>query len=162
MDNKEEILKKLNSENQELVREALEEIKTGGNLTLVPDLFDALCVARDYHIIHQITSMLADIRETGFRQKMIEAIQESEDSAFRAKLLRVCWESSLDYSEHALLFARIFVEDEFDAAFEALTLLEEQNSFTEEQKLAIGQLLKEYALDEKKSISAESLLSDIQ
>ena len=62
MENKEELLKQLNSDNPELFAEAAEKIKNEGDLSIVPALFDLLASGKEHHTTTEIVNLLADIK----------------------------------------------------------------------------------------------------
>lgn len=124
MENKEEILKKINSGDPILIAEAVTEIKENGNPSIICSLLDMLDKQKDCHIITQIVNLLSDIKENACREIFIERLQATADGAQKALLLRIMWESALDYSAHLDIFLTILAQDDFTAAFEASTVIE--------------------------------------
>jgi len=124
MENKEEIVKKLNSSDILLVQEAIEAIKQEGDLTIVPDLLELLLHCQDSGIVTQVTALLSDIKDSRFKQMLIEKLTTATRSSEKSNLLRICWESAIDFSEHLSLFVEILLNDDFISALEASTVIE--------------------------------------
>lgn len=74
MENKQDILKKLGSSDIDLVSEAIEQIKTEGDLSIVPELLDILLQCKEPVIITHITSLLSDIKDSGFKTILMEKL----------------------------------------------------------------------------------------
>lgn len=134
MEHKEDILKKINSEDPDLQQEGLEEIKNNGDLSVVPELLDLVISDKNHDVTFAVVSLLADIKATDFKELLITRLKNTTDAFPKSLLLRICWESSLDYSEYAPLFARMVVEEEFIVALEAATILENMHKPGKEGK----------------------------
>ena len=91
MENKEELLKQLNSDNPELFAEAAEKIKNEGDLSIVPALFDLLASGKEHHTTTEIVNLLADIKNSGFVPLLTERIKATSQPAAKSILLRICW-----------------------------------------------------------------------
>lgn len=124
MENKQYIIKKLNSNDVALVKEAIEEIKREGDLTIVPDLLELLLHCPDTKIITPLTTLLSDIKDSNFKQILIDKLVSATSDATKSNLLRICWESAIDFSEHLELFVDILIKDDFISALEASTVIE--------------------------------------
>lgn len=124
MENKDELLKKINTHDPEMVAEAIKEMKENGDSTIIVPLLDILSSQPDTHTVSEIVGLLADVKENSFRDILLERIRQEKNPHVKATLLRIAWESSLDYSNHLDLFTDIILNDEFVAAFEASTLIE--------------------------------------
>lgn len=158
MESKDDILKKLSSNDPELIGEAISNIKENGDISIVPSLLDILESSTDHQITASITNLLADIKESALKEMLTNRIQQTENQDFKAVLLRICWESSLDYSAEADLFLDILLKDSFAPAFEASTAIENMlYSLSEEKRESIKQLLQSSDLSEEKRFMVENL-----
>ena len=72
MENKEDILKKLGSEEIQLRQEALAAVKNEGDITIVPALLDILTTAKDHKTTEELVNLLADIKDNAFPQIVID------------------------------------------------------------------------------------------
>ena len=72
MENKEDILKKLGSEEIQLRQEALAAVKNEGDITIVPALLDILTTAKDHKTTEELVNLLADIKDNALPQIVID------------------------------------------------------------------------------------------
>lgn len=124
MENQNDLLKKISSGEAELITEAVKEIKENGDLTIAQALLQNLEHIQDLHTVTIIANLLADIKENSFREILIQQIQATTQLSIKSELLRIVWESSLDYSAYLEIFLKILQEDDFSIAFEASTVIE--------------------------------------
>lgn len=159
MENKEELLKKLNSDDVETVKEAIEGVKTDGDLSIVPELLKILTPGKDHHITTELVGLLADIKDNSFRNVLIDAIGATKNPEIKALLLRVVWESALDYSAYAVVFAEIMVAEEFIVALEASTVLEELGTISNDDRITVLKTLRAAKVSEEKQFLIDNVLS---
>lgn len=159
MENKEEILKQLKSENPELSAEAVEKIKNEGDLTLIPPLFDLLAASSEHRTTTEIVNLLADIKDSGFVPLLMDRIKAAAQPDDKSVLLRICWESSLDFSAYAEDFINILKQDDFVAALEAATVLENMDHIEPSRKNALLARLKQIRTTDEKQFLIENILN---
>ncbi len=159
MENKEEILTLLNSENPELFAEAAEKIKNEGDLTIIPKLFDLLTASKEHRTTTGIINLLADIKNSGFVPLLIERIKTSSHPANKSVLLRICWESSLDFSAYAEEFINILKNDDFIVALEAATALENMEHIEHGRKTFLLSQLKQIRTTDEKQFLIDNILN---
>ncbi len=124
MDPNEEIIKKIQSNDPEQIDEALRIVKENGDLTIARLLLGQLGQISDHHTITHLINLLADIKENNFRDLLIQQLNETGEPAVQCHLLRIIWESSLDYSAYLDLFLQFLSQGDFTVAFEASTVIE--------------------------------------
>ena len=124
MENNTEILTKINSGDALLIAEAVQAIQENGDLNIAESLLNQLESIKDSHIITIVSNLLADIKETKFRELLIQRLQNATDTNTKSALLRIVWESSLDYSPYLEIFIHLLQEEDFAVAFEASTVIE--------------------------------------
>lgn len=150
MENNNDILKKINSGEPELMAEAIKEVEEYGDLSIAEALLQNLDKIQDPHTVTIIINLLADIKENNFRGIVIRHIQSAPSPAIKSELLRIVWESSLDYSAHFDLFTDILENDDFTAAFEASTVIENMvHLLTEEQHHKLHELIHHFPADKQ-------------
>lgn len=125
MDNQNEILQQIGSGDQNLINQAIQEIKENGDLSMAHSLLELLAQHPANFPETTIISLLADIKDSHFRTSLTDLLQTSTDSRLKAILLRIAWESALDYSAYWPLFLSLLLEEDFEVALEASTALEE-------------------------------------
>ena len=151
MENKEDILKKLGSEEIQLRQEALAAVKNEGDITIVPALLDILTTAKDHKTTEELVNLLADIKDNAFPQIVIDRIRTT-------RLLRLCWESALDFSPYIVLFAELTLQEDFIVALEASTAIENIHRIDEEKRTAAIRILKQGSPSEEKQFLIDNAL----
>ena len=119
-----EILKKIQSGEPELLTEAVKEIKENGDLSIAQMLLEHLGEIRDPRTMTVLANLLADIKENAFREVLIRQLQSTDQPSVKTELLRIVWESSLDYSVYLPVFLELLQNEDFKVAFEASTVIE--------------------------------------
>lgn len=148
METNDDILKKVQSGDPELLAEAVKEIKENGDLSIARILVEELKNIPDPHTMTTVVNLLADIKESSFREIVINQLQATSQPAVKVELLRVIWESSLDYSRYLPVFLDILKNDDFSIAFEASTVIENMvHSLTDEQYEQLHEFIKTFPED---------------
>lgn len=157
MENKEEILKKLTSGETEMQQEAIETIKAEGDLSLVPSLFDLLISGKDHRTTTELVSLLADIKDNAFRQILIDRIKNTTEATPKSLLLRICWESALDFSPYIDFFTELLLQENFIVALEASTVLENMQHIEASDRKRVLQLLKQGSRSDEKQFLIDNV-----
>jgi len=71
-----------------------------------------------------ITAFFNDMKERSCRAAVIESIDSVSKPASKAMLASSCWQSGLDYSDHAIALAEIFIKSDYMTSLECFTVLE--------------------------------------
>lgn len=158
MENKDNILKKLCSTDPDSRKEAVEIIKTEGDQSLIPALLDLLSTGQDHRVTTELVSLLADIKDNHFKKILIDRIVTTSDPLPKSLLLRICWESALDFSDSAEMFARMILTDDFIVALEAATILENMSQPSPETREAIAHILQNAHTGEEKQFLIDNVL----
>lgn len=122
---KNSFIKAAEAQDDQQINQLLDQVKEEGNLSVVPILFELLKQYAGTYIENKLIDLLVDVRISGFKEKLIEAIQNPDYISIKAILVRICWESTFDFSENIDLFTQILLNDEFPIALEASTVIEE-------------------------------------
>lgn len=123
MENK-ALLEKISSGDDEQITEALRDFKENGDLQAAGALLDHLRQIKDERLVTTLSNLLADIKDSQFRALLISKLEKAEDERTRSGLLRIIWESALDYSAYLDVFLRLLQDESFLVAFEASTVIE--------------------------------------
>ena len=141
MENNEEILKKISSGDPEAIAEAVDTVKENGDLVIAGKLLDILSQPLAPSTITIIANLLAE-------------------GTLKKELLRIVWESSLDYSSYLDHFLQILQEDDFTVAFEASTVIENLvPHLMPEQRTKLTDILQIFPEDKK--FLAENILEEL-
>jgi hypothetical protein len=71
-----------------------------------------------------ISGLFNDMKESPGRAEVIESISSVSNPASKAMLASSCWQSGLDYSDHAVAMAEIFILSDYITSLECFTVLE--------------------------------------
>jgi hypothetical protein len=124
MENNAEIVGRLRSGEPEVVEAAVREVREKGDLEVAAALLGCLGELGEGRLATTVCNLLADVRDSRFRALLMERLEASRDEGERCALMRVVWESALDYSAYLEVFLRLLEEGEFAVAFEASTVIE--------------------------------------
>lgn len=162
MENQEEILKKLRSGDGSLLQEAIREIQENGDLTMADILLEGLCQSTEPEREPALIGLLSDIKDSSFRDLLIRKLTDTTNPEQKTLLLRIVWESSLDYSAHWELFATMLEEEDFETSLEASTTLENlAGHLSPEQRNKLKERLQHPAFPADKKFLAENILEEI-
>lgn len=162
MDNQNELLEKLRSGGPDLVSEAVKEIQENGDLAMAEALLDVLGQRPAEFPESVVVGLLADIRDADFRACLFRRLQQATVSVQKVLLLRIAWESALDYSAHWEFFLDLLSEDEFEVALEASTVLEETvRRLSPEQRGRLGLRLQDGSLPQDRKFLIAPVLEEL-
>ena len=104
--------------------------------------------------------LLADIKDNQFKDLLIQKLEQTSEGTLKKELLRIVWESSLDYSSYLDHFLQILQEDDFTVAFEASTVIENLvPHLMPEQRTKLTDILQVFPEDKK--FLAENILEEL-
>ena len=107
-----------------------------------------------------IANLLADIKDNQFKDLLIQKLEQTSEGTLKKELLRIVWESSLDYSSYLDHFLQILQEDDFTVAFEASTVIENLvPHLMPEQRTKLTDILQVFPEDKK--FLAENILEEL-
>lgn len=115
---------KLYSSQPETVISAIEKLKERGNKLYIPLLFDILNSNAEQEIVAEIIKLLESVKDKETIPSFIEAIENEEYKSVRSLILATCWQNGLDFSNYLPLFTNIVINEEWESAFEAFTVID--------------------------------------
>lgn len=121
---KQDIIKKLNSDNPIIIKETLIELREKGNSEYIPLLLDILLRHNDSNTGTTIKAFISDIKDSSIKNILIDCIKNEKFNSIKKDLLTICWESRFDFSDNLDIFVDCIINDDFMTAFEALTVIE--------------------------------------
>lgn len=157
---------RLFSAKTEIVLSALQRVKEIGNKAYLPLLFELLMANSEVEIQKEIKNILANLKDKEAVPVLAEALQEKKYQTIRKDLTTACWQNGLDFSLFMEVFIDIIVDEEFDTAFEAFTVIENFEHFPpseihEKLKIIMASALrrtseqKQYLLEELLKMSSD-------
>lgn len=158
MENKQDILKQLGSSDMNVVRNAIEQIKQEGDSSILPDLLDILLHSQDTPVITNLTALLSDVKSSDFKTILMDKLINATNDTRKANLLRICWESAIDFSEYLDVFVDMLMNADFITALEASTVIENLNGKIPEDKILVAIRHLESEKDPDKALLLEDAL----
>ena len=134
------IITELFSVNNEIVITALNKIKEKGNKLYIPLLFDLLLLKPDKDVEKETLNLLGSIKVKETVPVFIHALDTPKYKPIRKTILSLCWQNGLDYHDYLPLFIDIIINEDWETAFEAFTVVDnmevlpEQNIIDETKK----------------------------
>ena len=117
---------------------AIVEINQEGDISIVPELLDILLQSQDTNIITNLTALLSDVKESDFKTVLMDKLIKAHEGSGKANLLRICWESAIDFSEYLDVFVDMLLHEDFITALEASTVIENLHGNIPEEKIHIA------------------------
>jgi hypothetical protein len=115
----------LRSSNRSVILETIKDLRSDGDVSVLPELFNLLLIQEDAEIQGQISALLNDLKEQEAAEILALAIADPEFEQIQATLLAACWQNGLSYSRHLKVFVEVLVKGTYPAAIEAFTVIEE-------------------------------------
>lgn len=162
MENKQDILKQLANGDMEVVKSAIEQIKQEGDISIASELLDILLQSQDTAVITNITSLLSDVKDSNFKTILMDKLINATNNTGKANLLRICWESAIDFSEYLDVFVDMLLNDDFITALEASTVIENLEGKIPEEKIHSAIKRLESNSDEDKNFLLEDTILHLQ
>lgn len=142
-------IQSLRSGNRNAILGTLEELRSEGNVSILPELFQVLLVQEDEQIQGEITSLLNDLKDKEAAEVLAAAIANPEYEKIQRSLVAACWQNGLSYGPFLGIFAEVLISAKFETAIEAFTVLEQ----------AIGEV--DAPVREKLAIRLKSRLTEV-
>lgn len=118
-------IQSLRSSNKNSILDTLKELRSEGNVSVLPELFQVMLVQEDEQVLEEIASLLNDLKDQEAADILAAAIANPEYKNIQHTLLAACWQNGLSYSKYLGIFAEVLISAEYEAAIEAFTVLEE-------------------------------------
>ncbi len=119
-----EIQSVFESDNENAIHDAIAYIHENGSVKMIPLLFDLLAKTEISTLKNDIFNCLADTKAPEATHFFIEALQDSRFVNEKNRILATLWQANLDFSDHIDLFFKILLNDNYETAIEALTIIE--------------------------------------
>lgn len=114
----------IKTSNQELIDHALEEIKTKGDESDVAPLITFLHQTSSIEVKEIIYQLFIDLKHENSVDQLIHELENEKDLDILERLVASCWQNGLNYSRHLPFFVQLIIDQEFQIAFEAFTVIE--------------------------------------
>jgi hypothetical protein len=110
--------------NPELISHALEEIRTKGDDSYLAPLVQLLHTSNTRETKELVYQLFNDLKNENSVDQLIELLKAEKDLDILERLVASCWQNGLNYSKHLPYFVQLVIDQEFQIAFEAFTVIE--------------------------------------
>lgn len=126
------------SANQGKVISALQIVKEKGNKNYLPLLFDLLLNNPGMEVEKEIKTILESVKLEDTVPTFCNALLNDKYAPIKKSLLTACWQNGLDFSNFLPVFIDIIVNDDWEIAFEAFTIIDNMESLPDQETLNIS------------------------
>ena len=120
-----EWIQSLGSGNKDMALTAIYEIRNSGSINMLPHLFGLIHRETPGDIRSEILKLLSDIKWQEAVPMIVASLDEMDFGEYLPAFVAACWQSGLDFSNHLIIFSRLFIHGDYITSLEAFTLLEE-------------------------------------
>lgn len=155
----------LRSSNKSAILDTLKELRSEGDISVLPELFNLMLIQEDEEILDEIACLLNDLKDKEATEVLAEAIANPEYELIQTSLVAACWQNGLSYGKHITTFVDVVVSGDYIAAIEAFTVIEEAvGDLKQEERKALLRSLKSKLkeVDEQKKALFVELLKAIE
>ncbi|MCK4919490.1 MAG: hypothetical protein KAS71_00500 [Bacteroidales bacterium] len=129
-----EWIKRLQSEDDILVKKTITELRDKGSNELIPELGNLLKNKATEEISTSVISFFRDLKLQDSVPAFVQVLKESKELPEFSSLVSAAWENGLDYSEHLEFFINLILDEDFIIAMESFTVVEENVENLNQQK----------------------------
>jgi hypothetical protein len=114
----------LRSSNRRAILDTIRELRSEGDVQVLPDLFNLMLEQEDLEIVYEVCALLNDLKETEAAGILAEAISNPEYREIQTPLIAACWQNGLSYRNQVGAFVDVVISGNYAAAIEAFTVIE--------------------------------------
>ena len=119
-----DIVSTIQSMDDDKVISLIQDFRENGKLFVVNPLLDMIYTNRSLSLKETILELIGDIKNQDAAEIIVNSIQNHIENPNTIGLLSACWQSSLDFSNYLPLFIDILCNGDYQASFEAFTVIE--------------------------------------
>ncbi len=97
----------IRSGNRTTVMDALKDIRGDSNIDILPELFELLLEQEDEEIMHEVSSLLNDLKLQEAAPVLAEALANPDYEPITRILASACWQNGLSYGKYAESFTNV-------------------------------------------------------
>lgn len=130
-----EIIKDLGAEDAQIVLNAIKKCRKDGNAKTFQKLLETLKDTDEPTVETAIIEFLFDLKDEESVPILINAIEDQEMAYYHNFLVSAFWQSAIDGSAHLDVFVKAAIKGEYMTALEALTVVENFDSYFNDAEL---------------------------
>lgn len=119
-----ELVSKLQSGKSSVIQQALGEVRSEGNVLIIPFLFDVIATNKGEAIVEEVIKTICDIKDKEAVIPIVESIQRQDYGKHMAEVVSIGWQSTLDFGPYVTVFTSIFTTGDYQTSLEAFTVIE--------------------------------------
>jgi hypothetical protein len=136
-------IESLRSSNRSAILATLDELRSDGDISVLPELFNLMLIQEDQEILNKIVSFLNDLNNQEAADILAEAVADPENEKILSPLVSACWQNGLRYGKYINTFVEVVLCGDYGAAIEAFTVIEEAVGELEpEERISLVRTLK--------------------
>ncbi|MBI5219147.1 MAG: HEAT repeat domain-containing protein [Bacteroidia bacterium] len=132
------LTEKLNSKNPEIILDAILKLRNKGTFQVIAQVVKLLNTTQDEEIKKAILNFLNDLKNKESIPEIVAAIKNPVYKKNLQPLISSCWQSGLDYSNYLAVFTDIVIRENYAAAFEAFTVIENMYGIISKKEIDIN------------------------
>ncbi len=115
----------LRSSNRSAILETLKELRSEGDVSVLPELFSLMLIQEDEEILDELAKFLNDLKDKEAAEVLAKAVANPEYETIQTTLVAACWQNGLSYGKYIPTFVDVIISGDYSAAIEAFTVIEE-------------------------------------
>ncbi len=125
------ILDNLSSKQSDIIISTLDYLSEKGSCEYIPYLADLLHSTKeaDEDIRTKIITILSNIKQKNAAEKLVLLLQNEQYREEWKTLALCCWSNGLDYTPYLSVFIDLIINEPFETALEAFTVIENMDGF---------------------------------
>ncbi len=158
-------IESLRSSNRSAILATLDELRSEGDISILPDLFNLMLVQEDEEVLNKIVTLLNDLKDKEAADILAEAIADPDYLKIQTPLVAACWQNGLSYGKYISTFVEVVVSGDYSAAIEAFTVIEEAvGDLEKEERSRLAGTLKSKLknIEDQKQALIEELIKTIE
>jgi hypothetical protein len=162
-----DLLSGLNSPDEKVLVETLQQLRVKGSIQFLPAVFTLLFSRRMDNINDEIVSFINDIKDPAAVPLFMDAVKTFHGREGYSDLISACWQCGLDFSAYIDQFIELVMEEDYYTSVEAFSVIEENvTNLSSQQRTSRIEFIRsklELLSPEKKLLVNEliSLLSNV-
>ncbi|MCQ2606511.1 MAG: hypothetical protein MJ204_08250 [Bacteroidales bacterium] len=145
-----EIQDVFSSDNESLIHDTISYIHENGSVKMMSLLFNLLAKTTSDSLKKDVYNCLVDTKNPDAVAVFISALQNPNLISEKKEILATMWQTNMDFSKHAGQLVDILLNDTYETAIEAFTVLEVcSENIDDSQKQSLISVLTEGAQKDK-------------
>ncbi|MCQ2973188.1 MAG: hypothetical protein MJ211_00065 [Bacteroidales bacterium] len=122
-------LSKLASESDELLLKTLDFFRSNGDIDVLPNVLNLIDSGKGQIVTDAVLNFVSDLKNKDAANVVFDFMINNSNKYSQKQLITALWQCDVDFSDKAeIIIDFIFNTDNFEMAFDALTLLENNAS----------------------------------